>query len=267
MSTPFLCPICHRALAREGSSLRCEKRHCFDIASEGYVNLAIGKNDAGDNADMCRARHAFLEAGYYRLFADAIAETLSEYRPLAICDAGCGEGFYLRTLQRKLPNPLLVGLDLAKTSVKLAAKAEKGKDHPIHYAVAGIFDMPLPDTSFDTVLSIFAPVPDREAHRVLQKDGLLIVAHPGKSHLMGLKRLLYQNPYENEEKDFSFPDFIKLRDIRIAYPTEVLGEQIESLFLMTPYFWKTSKEDTEKLRTVSSLVTELDFILSVYQKQ
>jgi 23S rRNA (guanine745-N1)-methyltransferase len=47
---------------------------------------------------------------------------------------------------------------------------------------------------------------------------------------------------------------------------EVKGEQIQNLFLMTPYVWKTSREDADKLSAVPALVTELDFILSVYRR-
>jgi len=263
----FCCPLCRQPLTRERGTLRCPKGHSFDMAAEGYVNLAVGKSGAGDSPEMCRGRHTFLtEGGYYHPFADAIAREVAKHGAKAVCDAGCGEGFYLRTLRETLPDADLVGLDLAKTSIKLAARAERGRENPISYAVAGIFDMPLPDGAFDTVLSVFAPVPEAEAHRILKQNGILIVAHPGRDHLMGMKRLLYENPYENEEKDFTFAGFEKLYDLRSAYSVEVKGEQIQNLFLMTPYVWKTSREDADKLSTVPALATELDFILSVYRR-
>ena len=263
----FLCPHCRRPLQPNERSLVCAQGHSFDLAAEGYVNLAIGKSaSSGDSPAMCRGRHDFLAAGYYRPFAEALAHEIAQYHPQAVCDAGCGEGFYLRTLRQTLPDTALVGLDLAKASIKLAARSEKGQPKPIAYAVAGIFDMPLPDNAFDAVLSVFAPVPEAEAYRILKPNGLLLVAHPGKRHLMGLKHLLYEKPYENEEKTFTFSGFEKRYDVRSAYTITVTGEQIANLFLMTPYFWKTSREDAEKLSSAPSLVTEVDFILSVYQK-
>ncbi len=265
--TPFLCPHCRGMLAEKGRALVCGRGHSFDLAAEGYVNLAVGKNGSGDSPAMCRGRHNFLTAGYYRPFADAIADEVAKHGVKTVCDAGCGEGFYLRTLRERLPDAAFVGLDLAKTSVKLAARAEKGRENPVSYAVAGIFDMPLPDEHYDAVLSVFAPVPEAEAHRILKKDGILIVAHPGRDHLMGLKRLLYADPYVNEEKDFAFSGFEKLYDLRSAYKTVVAKEQMENLFLMTPYFWKTSQKDAAKLTAAESLETELDFILSVYRRQ
>jgi 23S rRNA (guanine745-N1)-methyltransferase len=265
--SPFLCPHCRQALAEKGRALVCPKVHSFDLAAEGYVNLTVGKSGAGDSPAMCRGRHEFLTVGgYYRPFAEDIAREVAKHGAKAVCDAGCGEGFYLRTLREALPDAELVGLDLAKTSIKLAARAEKGRANPIAYAVAGIFEMPLPDGAFDAVLSVFAPVPEAEAHRILKKDGILLVAHPGKDHLMGMKRLLYENPYENEEKDFAFVGFEKIYDLRSAYTVEVEREQLQNLFLMTPYFWKTSREDADKLSTVPALATELDFILSVYRR-
>ena len=37
------CPLCGGVLLREGGSLLCDghggRRHCYDVAKEGYVNL------------------------------------------------------------------------------------------------------------------------------------------------------------------------------------------------------------------------------------
>ncbi len=260
------CPICRSPLFREGRSLKCESRHCFDIASEGYVNLAIGKSDSGDSPDMCRARHDFLTAGYYRPLSERIAHHIKENDAKTVCDAGCGEGYYSRIIKELLPRTDIVGFDLAKTSIRIAAKAEKGSSSPITYAVAGIFDMPLCDESCDAVISVFAPVPDSEARRILKDGGIMIVVHPGKDHLDGLKKLIYDTPYGNEEKELSFDGFEKLCDDRVSYSVTINKEHIPSLFLMTPYYWKTSKEDANKLNGASELVTKLDFIISVFKK-
>ncbi len=262
----YLCPVCRTGLTLVGASYKCINNHCFDKASEGYVNLAVGKSDSGDSKEMCRARHEFLSAGYYEPFADALAEQIENFGIKSVCDAGCGEGYYSRRIKNLLPKAEIVGFDLAKTSVKIAAKAEKGKNSPIQYAVAGIFDMPLPDRTVDSVISVFAPVPEEEAHRILTDNGTLIVCHPGKDHLNGLKALLYENPYDNEEKELSFRGFELENEITVKYSVTVKKEHIQSLFLMTPYYWKTSKSDSDKLNEAESLDTALDFIISVYKK-
>lgn len=264
--TPFICPVCRLPLSKDGQSLKCEKRHCFDIAKEGYINLAVGKTDSGDDPDMCRARHEFLSSDYYLPLAEAIADELSKNGASSVCDAGCGEGYYSRVIKNKIHDIEIVALDLAKTSVRLGAKEERGKSNPITYAVVGIFDMPLPDNSFDSVISVFAPIPESEASRILRGSGTLIVVHPGKNHLMGLKRAVYDHPYENEEKQFSLVGFDHCCDKRVSYSATVKKEHIFSLFLMTPYFYKTSKTDRDKLRDLNSLETEIDFIISIYKK-
>ncbi len=262
----FLCPKCREQLERVGNSLKCKNGHCFDLASEGYVNLVLGKISGGDSPEMCRARHDFLNEGYYEPFAREISAVIKEFSAVKICDAGCGEGYYSRVIKGENPNAEIVGFDLAKTSVKYASKAEKGKSDPINYAVCGIFDMPLHDGSYDALISVFAPVPDKEAHRILKDGGIMIVCHPGKDHLSGLKKLVYDTPYDNEETDTVFDGFEKLLDKRIKYNVTVSKEHISSLFLMTPYYWKTSVSDAEKLTHADKLDTELDFIISIYRK-
>lgn len=262
----FLCPKCRTSLTQIGNSLKCEKGHCFDISSEGYVNLVLGKASGGDSPDMCRARHDFLNTGYYEPFAKCISAVIKEFSAVRICDAGCGEGYYSRIIKSENESAEIVGFDLAKTSIKLAAKAEKGKSSPINYAVCGIFDMPLSDNSYDALISVFAPIPDKEALRILKDGGIMIVCHPGKDHLSGLKALVYDNPYDNEETDAEFSGFEKIRDERVKYSVTVSKEHISSLFLMTPYYWKTSVTDAEKLKYADKLETELDFIISIYRK-
>ncbi len=269
MITDIICPVCKSQLIKNGASLVCERRHCFDIASEGYVNLAIGKSSSGDSPEMCRARHDFLSKGYYRPLAEKIAEVLSENAPKSpslVCDAGCGEGFYLREIKKLLPEYSYIGFDLAKTSVKIAAKSEKNEKRPISYAVAGIFDMPIKSDSCSAVLSVFAPVPHEEAARVLACNGIMAVVHPGKKHLAGLKEKLYASPYDNEEKPLFFDGFELVNEKHVSYSVSVKKEDMKNLLTMTPYYWKTSKEDAERFLLNDGFNTELEFIISVFRK-
>ena len=109
----YICPVCKRPLALEGKSYVCEARHTFDIAKEGYVNLAVGKSgDSGDSKEMCLSRHRFLNSGYYGRFAVGICDIIEKYlpSPASIIDAGCGEGYYLRRIKERFPeleNPSL----------------------------------------------------------------------------------------------------------------------------------------------------------------
>lgn len=269
MTSHFLCPICRNPLVSDGKALSCVKKHSFDLSSEGYVNLAIGKSGSGDSAEMCRARRDFLAAGYYRRFAQTLADTVVEFSPASpslICDAGCGEGYYLRKIRDRLPYHSCIGFDLAKASVRYAARAERGNEGHIFYAVAGIFDMPLKDCACSSVISVFAPVPYAEAYRVLSDKGVLAVAHPGAKHLSGFKEKLYEAPYDNQEKELSYPGFQKIGEKRSRYTIFIEKKDMRNLLLMTPYSWKTSKEDIEKFLSQDGFETILDFIITVFEK-
>jgi len=50
---------------------------------------------------------------------------------------------------------------------------------------------------------------------------------------------------------------------RIALPDSSV---IRNLFTMTPYFWKTSREDAARLEALEKLETEISFDIYVYRK-
>ena len=267
MATDYKCPVCAKALALSGKSYICENRHTFDISKEGYVNFALGKSDSGDSAEMCLSRRAFLAKDYYLGFSQLICDTVQEFvTPYALLDAGCGEGYYLRKLRERFPRSALFGIDLAKEAVKLAAKSEKQVQGVRNsYSVCGIFSLPFFDSSFDAVVSVFAPVGDAENLRVLKNGSFLFVAGPGKTHLSGLKSAIYDAPYENTEKHKEYEGFGYMGKRSKSYSVRVEKEDILNLFTMTPYFWKTSKKDCEKLLSLPFLDTELSFEISVYK--
>ncbi|QGN45492.1 23S rRNA methyltransferase [Micromonospora sp. WMMC415] len=72
------CPVCGEPLtevtAGTARALRCPRRHSFDLARQGYVNLLAGRAPhAGDTAEMVAARADFLAAGHYDLISAALA--------------------------------------------------------------------------------------------------------------------------------------------------------------------------------------------------
>ena len=95
----LICPVCGGNLEKHDRSYVCMKRHSFDMAKSGYVNLLLskhtGKTVHGDNKLMVNARREFLEKGYYSPLKDSLCEKAAEYfRGSVILDAGCGEGYY-----------------------------------------------------------------------------------------------------------------------------------------------------------------------------
>ncbi|WP_436837212.1 putative RNA methyltransferase [Micromonospora matsumotoense] len=74
------CPVCAQPLAAatDTRALRCPRRHSFDLARRGYVNLLTGRAPhVGDTAEMVAARADFLAAGHYDVISSALAEAAS----------------------------------------------------------------------------------------------------------------------------------------------------------------------------------------------
>ena len=123
--------------------------------------------------------------------------------------------------------------------------------------------MPLPALA----LNIFAPMVESEMARILKKDGIMIYAVPGKNHLMGLKKLLYENVYENEEKHTEYGGFEFLERYSVKSEITVDGEMGINLFKMTPYVYRSPKEAQEILLKAEKLTVNAHFIIYVYRKK
>ena len=180
---PLTCPICRFPLRREGRALRCPDRHAFDIARQGYVNLATGRPLTGDTAQMVAERDAFLAAGHYRALADRVAEHAARLMPRSgglLVDAGGGTGYYLAHLLERLPDARGLVIDSSVPALRRAARA-----HPLAGAIG--WDVrerwPIADAAADLVLDVFAPRNAEEFHRVLRPDGVLVVVTPAVGHL------------------------------------------------------------------------------------
>lgn len=281
------CPNCSAALVpylqEKPYVLRCENNHSFDVAKQGYVNLLLpqkrGAALPGDSAEMVRARTAFLDGGYYRTFSDGvnrlIADTVKQNRLVkpVILDAGCGEGYYTARLHDALRvsgvDGICAGFDLSRDAAAHAAKRAKAAaaSETLSFAVASLFEMPVADNTADIIINLFAPVADAEFARVLKENGFLLMAVPAEDHLWGMKQVLYETPYKNEVRRDILAHFT-LTDVRRVTDTVTVTdpEHIRALFAMTPYYWKTSPSDRDRLYAQTELKTEIAFDLLLYQK-
>ena len=111
-----------------------------------------------------------------------------------------------------------------------------------------------------------ARIADRIARRLV--PGVMILAVPGARHLYGMKEVLYDAPYENEEHDTDYEGFEFLGGESVRREITVEGaENIEALFSMTPYYWKTDVAGGERLRRLDTLKTEIKFRFLVYRRR
>ena len=135
------------------------------------------------------------------------------------------------------------------------------------FAVAGSFAAPVADGWADVLLNIFSPMAREEFLRVLAPGGALVYAVPGPRHLFGLKQVLYDTPYENPCRPVDYPGFVREDERAVQSTIRLEGGAIQDLFAMTPYYWKTPKEGTERLAKLEVLQTEIEFRFVTYRKQ
>ena len=263
------CPVCGSEMTRDGGVLSCKgaRRHCFDISSAGYVNLASSKAaGGGDDAALIRARTAFLEKDHYKPIADAVCTALQTYagEGITVLDAGCGEGYYSAKMAERGHN--VVGLDLSKRGITHAAKHAARKGLNAFFCVAGIFDLPLADSSVDAVVSLFAPVAEEEFLRVLKPDGILVLVGAGEEHLFSLKRVLYDTPYRNQPRVDLPAQMTQVGSERVRYAFDADTQTLQDLFAMTPYYYRTPKQGIARLAETVSLAVDVDAEIMVYRK-
>ena len=261
----FVCPICQNTLLRKERSLVCENRHTFDIAKEGHVNLLRTSGSLhGDNRQMVLARRAFLEKGYYTHLKDAVRETVARYLPNGgkVLDSGCGEGYYTEGLTQNHTLSVF-GIDISSRAAALAAK----KANIQGVAVASAYSLPVASASCDALTTIFSPFCREEFERVLKSGGYLVNVIPAEKHLWELKAAVYDNPYENklnpiETEGFRFVEQIAV-ERKVTLPSQ---EDITALMMMTPYFYRTSREGHARAEALRSIELTASFYLLVYQK-
>ena len=268
----LICPVCHLPLKRVENSLRCDGRHSFDISSSGYVNLLKpGKKNnakAGDGKDMIRARTDFFTSGAYQGISDKICSLVNELKPTFVIDAGCGEGYYTENIAKTDTSPNVIGIDMSKFGCEHGAKSAKrqGLDN-LCYSVGSIFELPVSDNSVDLIVNMFAPVASDEFYRALKPGGHFIVASAGIDHLDGLKAVLYDEVYKNEEKILDYKGFDLVRYDNLKYTAKICGNStIFNLFTMTPYYHRTSLADKKKLEGVDEITTTIEVNFTIYKK-
>ena len=267
----FACPKCKGELVLDGNTKKCKNNHCFDRAKAGYYNLLLGVGGGthGDNAEMVEARRSFLSRGFYEPLADKLSELVNKHTPAGGCvlDAGCGEGYYTDRIEKTISErdsvSNVLAFDISRDAVKYAAK----RNSKISLAVATSYDMPIADGTVETVFNAFSPLATGEVERVLHSGGHFIMAYPGVNHLFGLKSLIYKTPYKNEPQDTVIDGFRLVSHDILKYVIKLdTVEDIRSLFMMTPYAYRTSREDRERVLSLSEVTTELEFVLDVYEK-
>ncbi len=269
--TDFLCPLCRAPLAIGPQAWTCPQRHSFDVAREGYVNLLPVQHkrslEPGDSAEMVLARRNFLEAGHYQALREAAVALLAPLRVHCLLDLGCGEGYYSSAFRTVVPE--VIGLDIAKPAVRLAAKRFRN----IAWLVASGALLPLADGAVDMVTSLFSPLPLAEFSRVLKPGGHVLVITPAAEHLLSLRERLFDEVRAHEPDKFiaAFDAQFELQQRQsLTFPLRLTLPALKDLLMMTPYAWKAKPERRAALEAGeagATLDTAAAFTLMLFRKR
>ena len=269
----FCCPLCAAPLERTEHTYRCPAGHSFDISREGYVHLLPPnqKHSAapGDDKAMAAARREFLSKEYYRPLLNTLCSqilSLSGEAP-RILDAGCGEGYYTAGIYAALTaagrQPVMAGTDISKFILRYAAR----RCREIEFAVASSYRLPLADESVDLLLNCFSPFAREEFLRVLRPGGRMLYVVPGAEHLYQMKAVLYETPYKNPVQQVAYEGFRSIGEREVSGTITVPAAQLEALFAMTPYYWKTPRDGAACLAALPELTTDIAFRFLVFEKE
>lgn len=253
MESVFVCPLDGLPLRREENSLRCEEKHTFDLAREGYCNLLPVQNKAsanpGDSKEMVAARKRFLDAGFYQPIAEKVASLAKGER---VVDAGCGEGYYLDFISRQCAGEF-IGYDISKFAVQSAAK----RNRALSWAVASNKQPPLAAGTVDLLLSLFG-FPIWESFRRMQSaGGALVIVDPAPEHLRELREVIYPEVKETAVASIAGAEAVGYqleRTEQLEFPLALTSQaQIQDLLAMTPHGHRMGQEGRAAVAKLESL--------------
>ena len=289
------CPIDGYRLEQTDKQYVCENGHTFDIARQGYVNLLPVQHkrskQPGDSKAMVLSRTHFLDTGIYQSIAKKLIEIVSApiindkslndkstyYKRLGdkdycFLDAGCGEGYYFDALLKSLVentganNLSFIGLDISKDAIIQATKRNK----QITWIVGTNRQLPVVDESIDIILCLFGFLSVEGFNKALKPGGKVVLVDPGPDHLKELREIIYPEVNKVSQSDsaqMELSGFSSLNAERLQFKTTVTNnEQINHLLIMTPHFYRASKEGRQAACKLSELDITVDVMFRIFEK-
>lgn len=209
-------------------------------------------------------------------------------------DIGCGEGYYSQKLANIKGIQTLIAIDISKPAVTELAKSAKqqgqlwlqcfqgsqgsqkkdgeknGETGSIIPMVASASQLPIADNSVQGISSIFSPILPDELARVLEGNGILVIAKPDEGHLASVRAGLFDEVREHNSDKFlqqlAEVGFVLIDSQKVAHSFTLNGEQLADLLTMTPYSYRAKRDKREALLAQADkqgFSTQAKFVLYV----
>ena len=227
----LLCSVrgCGQPLARTSGVYACPKKHSFDVARSGYLNLLQPQErrskNPGDSAEAVAARRRLHDRGITAPLFEAIRELTGATAADHVLDAGCGDGYYLGSLANAT-GCVAHGIDISIPAIDAAARRYPACEWIVANADRQI---PYADATFSLVLSITARRNAPEFHRVLRPTGRLLVAIPAPEDLIEL-RGAERDRIESTVEAFQ-PQFRLLSQVRATTTADLDAASVQDILL------------------------------------
>ncbi|MFT4245264.1 MAG: methyltransferase domain-containing protein [Micrococcaceae bacterium] len=250
------CPLCSKELSESGNALRCENRHTFNKARQGYYSFAVGnKKFTGDTTEMIQHRNAFLEAnGHYQFIVAELANLLNS-EPQTCLDVACGTGYYAKQIIKQVAQTKIIGLDISQPAIKYAANVSKEFPDKFLGCTSDVWQtFPIKNNRIDTVFSIFGPKNSAEFARVLKPNGRLIIVTPASNHMIELREKLgLLNIQDKKQNNLiqKLPDFTCVETIKKHQNLALSHKAAHDEILMGPNGFHYDSTQLEKDLTES----------------
>lgn len=268
------CPLCENDMrVADLKSLVCKKKHTFDFAKQGYVNLLSRPASTTQyNKELFGARHNIVfHSNLYRPMHEAMQTVITEFmdvsaEPFIMADLGCGEGSHLQKILEGCNFATMtgIGLDVSREGIFMAAK-RYGQGI---WFVGDLAKSPFKDQSLNVILNILSPANYKEFKRILAHDGLVIKVVPGANYLKELREAFFphseKRAYQNDDTVALFKrHFLLLDEIHLMYTKKLQQEELEQLVKMTPLAWSAKAETIKEFmnRDCAEITVDLDILV------
>ena len=115
------------------------------------------------------------------------------------------------------------------------------------------------------ITTIFVTHDQEEAMSI---SDIIVVMKDGVVQQIGKPQAVYDDPYLNPHESGAIPGFMIRERKDVDYRVLIKSnEDILSLFQMTPYYYKTSRKNQEKLSLITDLSVTFSFAVFLYSKE